>query len=101
MAADVVEGMHHAFGAANHDDRVIANLQGQVIALGRDLAGHAGDQPFLVENFLHIDLKQALVVVERLRQRKGALAALQHLGGGLACGLQRVAQAQGRSDIHR
>ncbi|MNF58121.1 hypothetical protein D3C84_396690 [compost metagenome] len=101
VAADVVEGMYHTFGAANDNDRVIADLQGQVVALGRDLAGHAGDQPFLVEDFLHVDLEQALVAVKGLRQRKGPLAALQHLGGGLACRFQGITQTQGRSDVHR
>lgn len=101
VAADVVEGMHLTFGTAYHDDRVLADLQGDVVALGRDLANHAGDQPLLVEDLLHVDLEQALVAVERLRQRVGALAGLQHLGGGLACRFQWIAQAQGCGDVHR
>ena len=101
MAADVVEGMHHAFGATNHVDRVLADLQGQVVALGRDFAGHAGDQPFLLEDLLHVDIEQPLVRVKRLGQRKSALTLLQHLRGGLACGFQRIAQAQGCGDVHR
>ena len=101
VAADVVERVHHAFGAANHDDRVLADLQGQVVALGRDLAGHAGDQPLFLEDFLHVDIKQPLVRVKRLRQRESALALLQHLRGGLACGFQRIAQADFCGDVHR
>ncbi|MCY1181814.1 hypothetical protein D3C76_869510 [compost metagenome] len=101
VAAHVVEGMHLAFGTADDDDRVLAHLQGQEVALGRDLAGHAGDQPFLLEDLLHVDIEQALVAVERLRQRKGALTVLQHLGGCLACGFQWIAQAQGCGDVHR
>ncbi|MNZ89688.1 hypothetical protein D3C78_1086230 [compost metagenome] len=101
VAADVVKRMHHAFGSTNDDDRVLADLQGQVVALGRDLAGHAGDQPLFLKDFLHVDIKQALVGVKRLRQRERALALLQHLCGGLACGFQRIAQAQCSSDVHR
>ncbi len=101
VAADVVERVHHALGAANDDDRVLADLQGQVVTLGRDLAGHAGDQPFLLEDLLHVDIEQALVAVERLWQREGALALLQHLCGGLACGFQRIAQADFCGDVHR
>jgi len=88
-----MERMHHSIGTAEHDDRVLAHLQGQVVALGRDLAGHAGDQPLFLEDLLHVDIKQTLIGVERLGQRKGALALLQHLRGGLACGFQRIAQA--------
>ncbi|MNC39373.1 hypothetical protein D3C75_880280 [compost metagenome] len=101
VAADVVEGVHLTFGATHHDDRVLADLQGDVVALGRDLAGHAGDQPFFMEDLLHVDLEQTLVGVERLGQRVGALAGLQHLGGGLACRFQWIAQAQGCGDVHR
>ncbi len=93
VAAHVVERMHHALGATDHDDRVLAHLQGQVVALGGDLAGHAGDQPLFLEDLLHVDIKQPLIRVKRLRQRKGALTLLQHLRGGLACGFQRIAQA--------
>jgi len=93
--------MHHAIGATNHHDRVVADLQGEEVTLGRNLAGHAGNQPFLVENLLHVDLEQPLIVVERLRQGKGSLAVLQHLGGCHACRLQRIAQTQGGSDVHR
>ncbi|MGY2963646.1 hypothetical protein ACVWZP_004595 [Pseudomonas sp. TE36184] len=85
--------MHHAIGATDHDDRVLAHLQGQEVALGGDLAGHAGDQPFFLEDLLHIDIKQPLIRVERLWQRERAFALLQHLRGGLACGFQRIAQA--------
>ena len=93
VAADVVERMHHAVGTPDHDDWVLAHLQGQVVALGGDFAGHAGDQPLFLEDLLHVDIKQPLIRVERLRQRKSALALLQHLRGGLACGFQRIAQA--------
>ncbi|MCY1393611.1 hypothetical protein D9M71_85120 [compost metagenome] len=101
VAAHVVEGMHLAFGTTDDDDRVLADLQSQEVALGRDFARHAGDQPFLLEDLLHVDIEQALVAVERLRQRKGALTVLQHLGGCLACGFQWIAQAQGCGDVHR
>jgi hypothetical protein len=93
--------MHHAIGAPDHDDRVVTHLQGQEVTLGRNLAGHACNQPLLLEDFLHVDLKQSFVVIERLRQRIGALAVLQHLGGGLACGFQWIAQAQVCGDVHR
>ncbi|MNQ48150.1 hypothetical protein D3C85_620170 [compost metagenome] len=101
VAADVMERVHHAFGATDNDDRVFADLQGQVVALGRDLAGHAGDQPLFLEDLLHVDIEQPLVAIERLRQRKRALALLEHLCGGLACGFQRIAQADFCGDVHR
>ncbi|MCY1440049.1 hypothetical protein D9M71_563070 [compost metagenome] len=101
MAADVVEGVDLAFGAAQDDDRVVADLQGEEVALGGDLAGHAGDQPLLLEDLLHVDLEQALVAIERLRQREAVVAGAQHLGGGLAGRFQRITKTQGRSDIHR
>ncbi|MNZ62646.1 hypothetical protein D3C78_807740 [compost metagenome] len=101
MAADVVEGMHLAFGTAHHQDRVLADLQGDEVALGRDFAGHPGDQPFLLENFFHVDLEQALVAIERLWQREGSLAALQHLGSRLARRFQWIAQTQSCGDVHR
>ena len=100
MAADVVEGMDLTFGAADDDDRVVADLHGEEVALGRNLAGHAGDQPLLVEDLLHVDLEQAFVVVEGLRQREAVVALVQHLGGGLADGLQWVAQAQVLGAVH-
>jgi hypothetical protein len=96
-----MKGMHLAFGAANHDDRVVAHLQGQEVALARDLAGHACDQPFLLKNLLHVDGEQPLIVVERLGQGKRPFAGVQHFGGGLACGFQWIAQAQGCGDVHR
>ncbi|MCY1427089.1 hypothetical protein D9M71_429200 [compost metagenome] len=101
VAADVMEGVHLAFGTTHHQDRVLADLQGDVVAFRRNLAGHAGDQPFFLEDLLHVDLEQTLVGVERLGQRVGALAGLQHLGGGLACRFQWIAQAQGCGDVHR
>ncbi|MNZ27448.1 hypothetical protein D3C78_446670 [compost metagenome] len=101
VAADVVEGMDLALGTTDDDDRVVADLQGQVVALGGDLAGHAGDQPLLVEDLLHVDLEQALVVIERLRQGEAVVAFAEHFGRGLACGFKRIAQAQGGSDVHR
>ncbi|MCY1430890.1 hypothetical protein D9M71_468470 [compost metagenome] len=101
MAADVVEGVDLALGAAQDDDRVVADLHGEEVALGGDFAGHAGDQPFLQEDLLHVDLEQALVVVERLGQREGMVAGTQHLGGGLAGRFKGIAKTQGRSDIHR
>src|SRR5690606_14100005 len=52
VTADVVEGMDLTFGAADDDDRVVTDLYGDEVALGRNLAGHAGDQPFLVEDLL-------------------------------------------------
>ncbi|MCY1299033.1 hypothetical protein D9M70_485470 [compost metagenome] len=101
VAADVVKGVDLTLAATEDDDRVVSHLQGQVIALGGDLAGHAGDQPFLVEDLLHVDLEQALVVVERLRQGEAVVAFAEHFGRGLACGFKRIAQAQGGSDVHR
>ena len=101
VPADIVEGMHLAFGATDHQDRVLADLQGEEIALGGNLAGHAGDQPFLVEDLLHVDLEQALVAVEGLRQREAVVAAAQHVGGGLAGRFQGIAETQGGSDVHR
>ncbi|MCY1303048.1 hypothetical protein D9M70_527370 [compost metagenome] len=101
VAADVVEGVDLALGAAQDDDRVVADLHGEEVALGGDFAGHAGDQPFLQEDLLHVDLEQALVVVERLRQGEAVVAFAEHFGRGLACGFKRIAQAQGGSDVHR
>lgn len=101
VAADVVESVHFTFGATHHQDRVVADLQGDVVAFRRNFASHAGDQPFFLEDLLHVDLEQTLVGVERLGQRVGALAGLQHLGGGLACRFQWIAQAQGCGDVHR
>ena len=101
MATYVMKRMHLPLCPANHDDRVVAHLQGHEVALGGYLAGHACNQPLLLEDFLQVDGEQPFVVVERLWQRKGALAVLQHLGGGLACRFQWIAQAQGCGDVHR
>ena len=100
MTADVMEGVDLPFGAAYDQDRVVADLQGEEVAFGRDFAGHAGDQPFLVENLLHVYLEQALVAVEGLRQGECAVALVQHLRGRLAGRLQRVAQAQVLGAVH-
>ncbi|MNJ51109.1 hypothetical protein D3C77_464060 [compost metagenome] len=101
MTTDVMEGMHLTFSTAHYQDRVLADLQGEKVALGRDFTGHPSDQPFLLEDFFHVDLEQALVAIERLWQREGSLAALQHLGSRLARRFQWIAQTQSCGDVHR
>ncbi|WP_414709211.1 hypothetical protein [Pseudomonas viridiflava] len=96
-----MERVDRSIRAAHDQNRILADLQRQVVALGRDFTGHPRNQPFLLENLLHIDFKQSFITVERLRQGIRAFTILQHLGSGLACRFQQVAQAQGCGDVHR
>ena len=72
--------MNNAFIAAHNDDGIVANIQCHEVTLGRDLACHAGKQPLLFEDLLHIKSEQTGIVIKRLRKRKGAPPCLQHLG---------------------
>ena len=68
MAADVVEGACALVAAAHDEKRIGPDLDGEVIAGTRDLAGMAGEEPLLVEDLVEIALVIGGVGVEAPRQ---------------------------------
>ncbi len=70
MAAGVVEGVNGVAIAAHDDHRIMADVEGDEVALGGNLAAHAGEDPLALEDGLHVELEQSFIVVERLRQRE-------------------------------
>ena len=83
VAAGVVEGADRAVGAADDDDRVEADLVGDVAAGLRQLAGGHGEEPAPVPDPLEVELEDVGVGVEGARERVVGPAGgqqRQHIG---------------------
>ncbi|MCY1554875.1 hypothetical protein D9M68_914860 [compost metagenome] len=74
MPAGVVKGAHLAVAAAYHDHRIVADLQGQVLAGLLQLEGVPGENPFLVPDLLQILAINLGIAVQRRRQGMARLA---------------------------
>jgi hypothetical protein len=64
MAAGVVVRVDAPVGGAGHDQRVLADLQGEIIARLRDFAIVPGEYPFAMEEMIEIELVERLFPVE-------------------------------------
>ena len=77
MPAGIVEGAYRPVEAAHDKDRIVSNLQGEIIAGRRDLAIVAGEQPIPVEDRFKVETVEIRVGVEFLRQASAWVARLQ------------------------
>src|SRR5687768_9545902 len=68
VAADVMEGPDLAVPVPQHDERILADRQRDVVARILDLARVADEEPIGGKDGLQIGLKHLLVDVERLRE---------------------------------
>ncbi len=64
VAAGVVESADDLILAAHDHDRIIADLNGEVVAGARDLAVVAHEQPVAIPDRLHVELEVILIDVK-------------------------------------
>ena len=98
MRADVVEGLDAAVVLAGEEDRLRADVEGEVIARFRDVAGDAGEQPHPRPHALPFELHELRAEIARrigdLRAVvDGGLLALEGVGRGV--GIDLVVEAHG------
>ncbi len=77
VAAGIVEGADGAVTAADDQDRVIADLQGEILAALLDLAIMADEQPVAIPDHFHVQLEIVLVDIEGLLEAETLAAVFQ------------------------
>ena len=77
VPAGIVIGAHAALAIAHHDDRVLADLHGQVLAGIEQLAVMTHEQPIAIPNHIEVDLVVLRAHIKVPFQGGGGLAAAQ------------------------
>ena len=87
VAADVVEGTDAAVCAAGDDDRILADLHGDVAAGLGQLATGTGEQPFPVPDLLQVVLEGLFAAIQVAGKRVAGKTGGDQLGCGQVGGL--------------
>ena len=77
VPAGIVEGADRPVAAAHDDDRIVADLHGEVVARRRNLAIMAGEQPVAVEDRFEIEAVKPGVGIEFLVEAHAGAPPLQ------------------------
>ena len=77
VAAGIVEGIDIAIGITNHDDRGLADIDGEPGACVRNIAGHAREYPAPVPDGFHFRVENGFAAVKILRQPDAGLINIQ------------------------
>ncbi len=77
MPAGIVQGAYRPVGTAQNNDRIVADLQGEIIAGRGYLAIVAGEQPVPVEDRLEVEAVEVPVGVEFLPEASARVPGLQ------------------------